>query len=176
MSDPERMMLVLVIIGRRFLALNCNQSPQPTPGSPSRRASAPRPAGYPRCPLGNQGSAERGFVLARRRGSVRWPNHGKITTDAPKKGCRRATERHRERGTTMGEGEWFSAFCTALTIGRTQRDSIAYRTGRLMGQLNRDFRSLDSKTSNRFEPPQFPWRPFGLSNHAAKASTAFRSR
>jgi hypothetical protein len=50
----------------------------------------------------------------------------------------------------MGEGEWFSAFCTALTIGRTQRDSIAYRTGRLMGQLNRDFRSLDSKTSNRF--------------------------
>jgi hypothetical protein len=50
----------------------------------------------------------------------------------------------------MGEGEWFLAFCTALKIGREQRDSIAYRTGRLVGQLNRDLRNLDSKTSNRF--------------------------
>lgn len=50
----------------------------------------------------------------------------------------------------MGEGEWFAAFCGALTIGRTQRDSIAYRTGRIVGQLNHDLRSLDSKTSNRF--------------------------
>ncbi|MCP3724721.1 nucleotidyltransferase [Paraburkholderia sp. CNPSo 3272] len=54
------------------------------------------------------------------------------------------------KGKRMGEGEWFAAFCGALTIGRTQRDSIAYRTGRIMGQLNHDLRALDSKTSNRF--------------------------
>ncbi|WP_199099137.1 hypothetical protein [Dyella sp. ASV21] len=50
----------------------------------------------------------------------------------------------------MGEGEWFSAFCTELTIGTDKRGSIASRTGRIVGQLNHDLRDLDSKISNRF--------------------------
>jgi hypothetical protein len=50
----------------------------------------------------------------------------------PRDGRRPEMEEH-GKGKGMGEGEWFAAFCGALTIGRTQRDSIAYRTGRIMG-------------------------------------------
>lgn len=50
----------------------------------------------------------------------------------------------------MGVGEWFSAFCSGLRIGADPRSSFAYRTGRIVGQLNADFRGLDSKTANRF--------------------------
>ena len=50
----------------------------------------------------------------------------------------------------MAVGEWFADFCSELRIGSEQRSSIAYRTGRIAGQLNADFRDLDSKTANRF--------------------------
>ncbi|KLD64409.1 SMODS domain-containing nucleotidyltransferase [Dyella japonica] len=50
----------------------------------------------------------------------------------------------------MGEGQWFTDFCSALTIGRDKRDSVAARTGRIVGQLNHDLRNLDSKSANRF--------------------------
>jgi hypothetical protein len=50
----------------------------------------------------------------------------------------------------MGEGEWFAGFCGALQIGKEKRESIANRTGRLVGQLNRDLRNLDSRTYYRF--------------------------
>ncbi len=50
----------------------------------------------------------------------------------------------------MGVGEWFSGFCTGLRINADKRTSIGNRTGRIVGQLNHDFRSLDSKTANRF--------------------------
>ena len=50
----------------------------------------------------------------------------------------------------MGVGEWFSGFCTGLRINADKRTSIGNRTGRIAGQLNYDFRSLDSKTANRF--------------------------
>jgi hypothetical protein len=47
-------------------------------------------------------------------------------------------------------GEWFQTFCGNLRIGTDKRSSIAYRTGRIAGQLNADLRGLDSKTSYRF--------------------------
>jgi hypothetical protein len=50
----------------------------------------------------------------------------------------------------MGEGEWFATFCIGLRIGSEKRNSIGYRTGRICGQLNADFRALDSKFANRF--------------------------
>ena len=50
----------------------------------------------------------------------------------------------------MGVGDWFSTFCGGLRIGPDKRTSIGNRTGRIVGQLNYDFRSLDSKTANRF--------------------------
>ncbi|MGK8195277.1 SMODS domain-containing nucleotidyltransferase [Burkholderia cepacia] len=51
----------------------------------------------------------------------------------------------------MGVGEWFSDFCGALRISGDKRKSIAYRTGRIVGQLNYDLRDkLDSQTANRF--------------------------
>ncbi len=50
----------------------------------------------------------------------------------------------------MGVGEWFADFCKALRINSEKRESIAYRTGRIVGQLNADMRGLDSKTSYRF--------------------------
>lgn len=50
----------------------------------------------------------------------------------------------------MGVGEWFSDFCGELRISTDLRNSFAYRTGRIVGQLNYDFRSIDSKTANRF--------------------------
>ncbi|MDM0110586.1 hypothetical protein QTI66_00410 [Variovorax sp. J22R133] len=50
----------------------------------------------------------------------------------------------------MGVGEWFQTFGCNLRIGTDKRGSIAYRTGRIVGQLNNDLRALDSKTSNRF--------------------------
>ncbi|AOI66349.1 MULTISPECIES: SMODS domain-containing nucleotidyltransferase [Burkholderia] len=50
----------------------------------------------------------------------------------------------------MGEGEWFTSFCGKLRIDKGKRESIAYRTGRIVGQLNSDLRKLDSKWANRF--------------------------
>ncbi|WP_175866731.1 nucleotidyltransferase [Burkholderia contaminans] len=51
----------------------------------------------------------------------------------------------------MGVGEWFSDFCGTLRISGDKRTSIAYRTGRIVGQLNYDLRDkLDSQTANRF--------------------------
>ncbi|EEE05909.1 SMODS domain-containing nucleotidyltransferase [Burkholderia multivorans] len=50
----------------------------------------------------------------------------------------------------MGEGEWFASFCCKLRIDKDKRESIAYRTGRMVGQLNADLRSLNSSTSYRF--------------------------
>jgi hypothetical protein len=50
----------------------------------------------------------------------------------------------------MGVADWFSSFCTELRIRQELRTSIANRTGRIVGQLNFDFRSIDSKTANRF--------------------------
>lgn len=50
----------------------------------------------------------------------------------------------------MGVAEWFSTFCSKLWIGIEKRNSVTYRTGCIAGQLNLDFRNLDSKTSNRF--------------------------
>ena len=50
----------------------------------------------------------------------------------------------------MGVGDWFSTFCTDLRIAQEKRTSIGNRTARLVGQLNHDFRSLDSKTAYRF--------------------------
>jgi len=50
----------------------------------------------------------------------------------------------------MAIGEWFTSFCSALRISTELRSSIAYRTGRITGQLNTDFRGLTSDTANRF--------------------------
>jgi hypothetical protein len=50
----------------------------------------------------------------------------------------------------MGVGDWFQTFCGNIRIGPDKRGSIAYRTGRIVGQLNADLRNLDSKTSYRF--------------------------
>ena len=50
----------------------------------------------------------------------------------------------------MGVGDWFQTFCRNLRIGGDKWSSIGYRTGRIVGQLNGDLRSLDSKTSYRF--------------------------
>ncbi|CAN7333805.1 SMODS domain-containing nucleotidyltransferase [Rhizobacter sp. LjRoot28] len=50
----------------------------------------------------------------------------------------------------MGVGDWFQTFCGNLRIGADKRSSVAYRTGRIAGQLNHDLRGLDSKTSYRF--------------------------
>jgi hypothetical protein len=50
----------------------------------------------------------------------------------------------------VGVGEWFSAFCGELSIGTALRESFASRTGRIVGQLNSDFRGIDSKIANRF--------------------------
>jgi hypothetical protein len=50
----------------------------------------------------------------------------------------------------MGVGEWFGSFCSGLRIDQTKRASIGERTARLTGQLNHDFRALDSSVANRF--------------------------
>lgn len=50
----------------------------------------------------------------------------------------------------MGVGDWFQTFCGKIRIGTEKRSSIAYRTGRIVGQLNADLRNLDSKASYRF--------------------------
>ena len=50
----------------------------------------------------------------------------------------------------MAVGEWFQTFCGNVRISTDKRSSIATRTGRIVGQLNADLRSLDSKTSYRF--------------------------
>ena len=50
----------------------------------------------------------------------------------------------------MGVGEWFYEFCSGLRISSDARSSFGYRTGRIAGQLNEDFRGLDSKYANRF--------------------------
>ena len=50
----------------------------------------------------------------------------------------------------MGVAEWFSGFCSELRISTEKRSSLAYRTGRIAGQLNLDLRALESNTANRF--------------------------
>lgn len=50
----------------------------------------------------------------------------------------------------MGVGDWFQTLCGNLRISSDKRSSVGYRTGRIVGQLNADLRSLDSKTSYRF--------------------------
>lgn len=50
----------------------------------------------------------------------------------------------------MGEGEWFSSFCSALRLGVTLRSSLAYRTSRITKAVNLHFRGLDSDVANRF--------------------------
>lgn len=50
----------------------------------------------------------------------------------------------------MGVGDWFQTFCGNIRIGTEKRSSIGYRTGRIVGQLNADLRSLGSNTSYRF--------------------------
>lgn len=50
----------------------------------------------------------------------------------------------------MGIGEMFETFCGNIRIGTEKRQSIGARTARIVGQLNYDLRSLDSRTSNRF--------------------------
>ncbi len=50
----------------------------------------------------------------------------------------------------MGVGDWFQTFCRNIHIGTEKRSSIAYRTGRIVGQLNADLRNLDSNASYRF--------------------------
>ncbi|SPA56696.1 SMODS domain-containing nucleotidyltransferase [Cupriavidus taiwanensis] len=51
----------------------------------------------------------------------------------------------------MGEGDWFSQFCTGLRISREKRGNIAYRAARIVNQLETDFRSLVTGSSaNRF--------------------------
>lgn len=50
----------------------------------------------------------------------------------------------------MGVGEWFGTFGAAQRISTEKRQSIAYRTGRIVNQLNADFRGLYNKSSNRF--------------------------
>lgn len=50
----------------------------------------------------------------------------------------------------MGEGEWFSNFCSALRVGVALRSSLAYRTGRITKAVNLNFRGLDSHAANRF--------------------------
>ncbi|MFF7064439.1 hypothetical protein [Pseudomonas sp. NPDC008258] len=50
----------------------------------------------------------------------------------------------------MSVGDWFQTFCGNIRIGSDKRSSIAYRTGRIVSQLNADLRGLNSKTSYRF--------------------------
>jgi len=50
----------------------------------------------------------------------------------------------------MGVGEWFSGFCSSLRINGEKRNSIAYRTARIVGRLNLDLRSLNSDAAYRF--------------------------
>jgi len=47
----------------------------------------------------------------------------------------------------MGVGDWFQTFCGNIRVGTEKRSSIAYRTGRIVGQLNADLRNLDSKAT-----------------------------
>lgn len=50
----------------------------------------------------------------------------------------------------MGVGEWFAVFCKTLRINVVKRQSVAKRTGRVVGQLNADLRGLDSTGAYRF--------------------------
>lgn len=50
----------------------------------------------------------------------------------------------------MAVGDWFQKFCGNIRISQEKRSSIGNRTDRIVGQLNTDFRRLDSKTSYRF--------------------------
>src|SRR5690348_3637342 len=58
--------------------------------------------------------------------------------------------RQHQKELEMGEGEWFDTFCSALRLAAEKRNSIAYRTGRICAQLNRDFRQMDSTATYRF--------------------------
>lgn len=50
----------------------------------------------------------------------------------------------------MSIAEWFSNFCSNLTIGSAKRSFFSYRTGRITKALNLDFRETDSETANSF--------------------------
>lgn len=50
----------------------------------------------------------------------------------------------------MSVGDWFSNFCTYLSINQEKRQSFGYRTARITKVLNQDFRGTDSDTANRF--------------------------
>ena len=50
----------------------------------------------------------------------------------------------------MSVAQMFEDFCGQLVLLRTLRSSISTRTGRVVGRLNSDFRSLSSDTANRF--------------------------
>lgn len=50
----------------------------------------------------------------------------------------------------MSVSQYFQDFATGIAIPTDKRNSIAYRSGRLTGQLNSDFRSTNSDTANRF--------------------------
>lgn len=50
----------------------------------------------------------------------------------------------------MSVSQYFSEFMAALQISADKRGTISYRTGRITGQLNSDFRSSSSDAANRF--------------------------
>lgn len=50
----------------------------------------------------------------------------------------------------MAAGDYFFGYCSNLRIGPDKRQSISYRTDRIVKQLNYDLRGLDSSSSNRF--------------------------
>lgn len=50
----------------------------------------------------------------------------------------------------MSVSDWFSQFCSNIRIDRGRRELIALRAARIVGQLNIDFRGIDSKTTYRF--------------------------
>jgi hypothetical protein len=50
----------------------------------------------------------------------------------------------------MSVAQIFESFCELLALAQSLRSSISTRTGRIVGRLNNDFRSLSSDTANRF--------------------------
>lgn len=50
----------------------------------------------------------------------------------------------------MSVAQMFEGFYGQLALAQTLRSSISTRTGRIVGRLNSDFRSLSSDTANRF--------------------------
>ena len=50
----------------------------------------------------------------------------------------------------MSVAQMFEGFYGQLALAQTLRSSISTRTGRIVGRLNSDFRSLSSDTAHRF--------------------------